>query len=69
MQASNDLEERILIFAPHGRDAQVMCSVLARDQFGCVVSYVTFRADAPPPANSRFGKVEQAGMVADLEVR
>jgi len=37
MQASNDLEERILIFAPHGRDAQVMCSVLARDQFGCAV--------------------------------
>jgi hypothetical protein len=25
---------------------------------------VTFRADAPPPANSRFGKVEQSGMVA-----
>jgi signal transduction histidine kinase/ActR/RegA family two-component response regulator len=37
MQASNDLEERILIFAPHGRDAQVMCSVLARDNFGCAV--------------------------------
>ena len=37
MQPSNDLEERILIFAPHGRDAQVMCSVLARDGFGCGV--------------------------------
>jgi signal transduction histidine kinase/ActR/RegA family two-component response regulator len=37
MQASKDLEERILIFAPHGRDAQVMCSVLARDNFGCAV--------------------------------
>ena len=35
MQASNDLEERILILAPHGRDAQVMCSVLTRDGFGC----------------------------------
>jgi len=33
-------------------------------QFGCVVSYVTFRADSPPPANSRFGKVPDAGMVA-----
>jgi hypothetical protein len=34
------------------------------DQFGCVVTYVTFRADSPPPANSRFGKVPDAGMVA-----
>ena len=31
---------------------------------GCVVSYVTFRADAPPPANSRFGLVPQPGMMA-----
>ena len=31
---------------------------------GCVVSYVTFRADAPPPENSRFGVVPQAGMIA-----
>ncbi|CAN5458814.1 DUF3089 domain-containing protein [soil metagenome] len=34
------------------------------EQSGCVVSYVTFRADAPPPANSRFGTVPQPGMVA-----
>ena len=34
------------------------------EQFGCVVSYVTFRADSPPPAGSRFGKVAQPGMVA-----
>jgi hypothetical protein len=34
------------------------------DQTGCVVAYVTFRADAPPPANSRFGVVPQPGMVA-----
>lgn len=32
--------------------------------FGCVVSYVTFRADAPPPENSRFGAVPKPGMVA-----
>jgi hypothetical protein len=32
------------------------------DQFGCVVSYVTFRADAPPPARSRFGRPETPGM-------
>ena len=25
-------------------------------QYGCVVAWVTFRADSPPPANSRFGK-------------
>ncbi|THC42812.1 response regulator [Massilia sp. Mn16-1_5] len=35
MQASKLADERILIFAPHGRDAQVMCSVLARDGFAC----------------------------------
>ena len=34
------------------------------DQTGCVVAYVTFRAEAPPPANSRFGTVPQPGMVA-----
>jgi signal transduction histidine kinase/ActR/RegA family two-component response regulator len=35
MQPAETFEERILVFAPHGRDAQVMCSVLARDGFGC----------------------------------
>jgi hypothetical protein len=33
-------------------------------QVGCVVTYVSFRATAPPPANTRFGKVTEAGMVA-----
>ena len=33
-------------------------------QYGCVVTYVSFRADAPPPENSRFGKVPQPGMIA-----
>lgn len=34
-------------------------------QYGCVVTYVTFRADAPPPANSRFGRIaDKPGMVA-----
>ncbi|TPG55128.1 DUF3089 domain-containing protein [Sphingomonas glacialis] len=31
---------------------------------GCVVSYVSFRAESPPPANSRFGVVPEPGMVA-----
>jgi hypothetical protein len=33
-------------------------------QTGCLVSYVTFREDVPPPANSRFGKITTAGQVA-----
>lgn len=31
-------------------------------QTGCVISYVSFRADSPPPANSRFGKTGDAAM-------
>ena len=35
------------------------------DQTGCVVSFVSFRAASPPPANSRFGRIaEPAGMSA-----
>jgi len=35
------------------------------NQFGCVVTYTTFRADAPPPENSRFARIaDQPGMVA-----
>ncbi len=33
-------------------------------QTGCLVTYVSFRATAPPPANTRFGKVTEPGMVA-----
>ncbi|HWW27651.1 MAG TPA: DUF3089 domain-containing protein [Caulobacter sp.] len=34
-------------------------------QVGCVISYVSFRADSPPPATSRFfGKVAEPGMKA-----
>jgi hypothetical protein len=33
-------------------------------QLGCVISYVTFRSDVPPPANSRFGRVPGDGMTA-----
>jgi hypothetical protein len=31
-------------------------------QKGCVISYVSFRNDVPPPPNSRFGRTTQAGM-------
>lgn len=33
-------------------------------QVGCVLTYVSFRATSPPPANTRFGKVTEPGMVA-----
>lgn len=31
------------------------------DQAGCIVTYVSFRASSPPPANSRFGKTDPEG--------
>jgi hypothetical protein len=36
----------------------------ADDQTGCVVSYATFRADAPPPEDARFGEARTAGSEA-----
>ena len=36
----------------------------AASQTGCVVAYASFRADVPPPANSRFGRVQGEGMAA-----
>jgi DUF3089 family protein len=33
-------------------------------QFGCVITYVSFRASTPPPANSRFGKVSGQNLSA-----
>ena len=33
-------------------------------QTGCLITYASFRATAPPPANTRFGKTQGAGMVA-----
>ena len=33
-------------------------------QTGCVITYVSFRSDTPPPAHSRFGKVAGEGQVA-----
>ncbi|MDB5697176.1 MAG: hypothetical protein JWN21_2719 [Sphingomonas bacterium] len=47
-----------------GGDLKRLPLCTAAGQYGCVVTYVTFRADAPPPANSRFGKVATPGMVA-----
>jgi hypothetical protein len=36
----------------------------ARAQLGCVIAYASFRANVPPPANSRFGKSEGPGLEA-----
>ena len=33
-------------------------------QTGCVIAYATFRANVPPPANSRFGRVTGTDMMA-----
>lgn len=30
-------DERLIVFAPHGRDADVMCSVLLRDRLACAI--------------------------------
>ncbi|MBQ5948420.1 response regulator [Massilia sp. ST3] len=37
MQATDERDARLLVFAPRGRDAEVMASVLAQDGFGCLV--------------------------------
>lgn len=36
----------------------------AAAQTGCVIAYVSFREDAPPPANSLFGRVTDGNVVA-----
>lgn len=36
----------------------------AANQVGCVITYASFRATAPPPANSRFGKVAGENMAS-----
>ncbi len=54
------------VLVPEGRDVggdlKRMPLCRTGDQYGCVVSYVTFRADAPPPAGGRFGRAETPGM-------
>ena len=34
------------------------------DQTGCLISFVSFRATSPPPANTLFGRVPEQGMEA-----
>ncbi|MDB5679755.1 DUF3089 domain-containing protein [Sphingomonas bacterium] len=48
-----------------GGDFQRVKLCKSVQQFGCVVTYTSFRADSPPPENSRFARVaDKPGMVA-----
>ncbi len=56
------------VAVPKGKDVggafQKMPLCHAANQTGCVISYVTFRDNLPPPTNSLFGRVPGDGMVA-----
>ncbi len=56
------------VAVPKGKDVggsfQNVPLCRSASQLGCVISYVTFRSDVPPPANSRFGRVPTEGMTA-----
>ncbi len=53
---------------PRGQDAggafQRVPLCRSASQTGCVVTYASFRADVPPPANSLFGRVVAPTMIA-----
>jgi len=53
---------------PRGKDVggafQHMPLCHSAKQTGCIITYASFRADVPPPANSRFGKVQGENMVS-----
>src|SRR5262245_24871758 len=54
------------VAVPKGKDVggafQTMPLCSLSNQTGCVISYVTFRENAPPPANSLFGRAPGEGM-------
>ncbi|HXG93792.1 MAG TPA: DUF3089 domain-containing protein [Blastocatellia bacterium] len=53
---------------PKGKDVggafKQMPLCRSASQTGCVIAYASFRANVPPPANSRFGRVREEGMEA-----
>jgi hypothetical protein len=53
---------------PKGKDVggafQQIPLCRAADQIGCAIAYASFREDAPPPDNTRFGRVRDAGQQA-----
>ncbi len=56
------------VTVPKGKDVggafQQMPLCRSSEQTGCVISYVTFRSNMPPPEDSRFGRVQGEGMEA-----
>ncbi len=56
------------VMVPKGKDVggtfKVTPLCKSATQTGCVVTYVTFRASSPPPANSRFGLAKDGNVVA-----
>lgn len=56
------------VAVPKGKDVggsfKQMPLCRSAEQTGCVITYVSFRATIPPPADSRFGRVQDAGMEA-----
>ncbi|MCI0487563.1 MAG: DUF3089 domain-containing protein [Blastocatellia bacterium] len=56
------------VSVPKGKDVggafQHMPLCRSASQTGCVIAYVSFRANVPPPPSSRFGRVAGNGMVA-----
>lgn len=45
-----------------GGDLKSIPLCTSNSQTGCVISYVTFREDVPPPLNSRFGRTQAPGL-------
>ena len=56
------------IAVPRGKDVggafQHVPVCRSASQTGCVIAYSSFRSTLPPPANTRFGKVADANLVA-----
>jgi hypothetical protein len=56
------------VAVPKGKDVggtfKSMPLCRSAEQIGCVITYVTFRSTIPPPADSRFGRVQGDGMEA-----
>ena len=75
MPANNSSDERILVFAPRGRDAEVMCSVLADDGFDCdtipgvdaFVAHIEAGAGAAIVAEEALAEVDLTRLRAWLE--
>ena len=56
------------VAVPKGKDVGGAFSKMplcrSAEQTGCVITYVSFRSTIPPPADSRFGRVQGEGMEA-----